>query len=574
MNVIFKSIEINNFLSLGKDIKVDLDDRGFVLVNGINLESEKSKSNGSGKSSIFDAIFWTITGETTRGASEVVNEKSKEGCFCKLELSVDESSYIIERYKSHKECGNSVRFFENDELISDQTKKSQEMINRLIPTMSTEILGSIVLLGQGLPYKFSSLSPIRRKELLETMSGSSSQIEKFKYQLDLVESEFVREDSEVKSRINKINSEMMSNQRLIDYINESRKVSTEEILDQIKTLESQTEIRNKSIVDLKKSYEVEGERLSQIKTIYDNLNLYIQEVKVNFNQLVNEINQIGTGVCPTCNRPYDDYEELQIKLKEKCNQKSDLETTLNNLNAKLAGVKSQLNAQTSKSDEILNQIRSQEYEAQTQSQRIVSLKESLKENKDTDEKLKKAEEDLKVKNVELFDENKVQEKVTEKISTISFIKRQLSRDFKGYVLSEVIEYLSNRAESYGNYLFDSHKIKIKLSGNKILVYIDDRLYDNLSGGERQRVDLCVQFALRDMLITTTGFSCNLLVLDEVFDNLDYQGSENLITLITSEFSDVNSVFTVTHHTDISVPYDTVITVTKDTDGISKVSENE
>ena len=168
--------------------------------------------------------------------------------------------------------------------------------------------------------------------------------------------------------------------------------------------------------------------------------------------------------------------------------------------------------------------------------------------------------------------NKEQEVVSNYLTTVQFLKRQVSRDFKGYVLEEVIKFLSMRAESYGNYLFDSRKIKVSLSGNKILIYIGDRLYENLSGGERQRIDLCVQFALRDMLMTTTGFSCNLLVLDEAFDNLDSQGSDNLISLVTTEFSDVNSVFTVTHHTDISIPYDSMITVTKNSNGISEVGE--
>jgi len=77
MNILFKNIEIHNFLSLG-DVSLDLNECGFVLVKGHNEEGSVIQSNGSGKSALFDAIFWTITGETLRGSDSVINEKSND----------------------------------------------------------------------------------------------------------------------------------------------------------------------------------------------------------------------------------------------------------------------------------------------------------------------------------------------------------------------------------------------------------------------------------------------------------------------------------------------------------------
>lgn len=67
-----------------------------------------------------------------------------------------------------------------------------------------------------------------------------------------------------------------------------------------------------------------------------------------------------------------------------------------------------------------------------------------------------------------------------------------------------------------------------------------------------------------------GFSCNILVLDEVFDNLDELGCENLINLITTELKDIQSVFIITHHNDIQIPYDDKITIVKDGFGVSTI----
>ena len=80
----------------------------------------------------------------------------------------------------------------------------------------------------------------------------------------------------------------------------------------------------------------------------------------------------------------------------------------------------------------------------------------------------------------------------------------------------------------------------------------------------------VQFALRDLLSVTSGFTCNFLVLDEAFDNLDAQGTSSLVNLVTSEFSDVESVFIVTHHSQISIPYDKEICIVKNSSGVSSV----
>lgn len=572
MNVIFESIKINNFLSLGENIDIDLNDKGFVLVKGINQESNKSKSNGAGKSSIFDAIFWTITGETLRGTSDVVNEKSNCGCYCSLKFSVDSDSYEIVRYKSHPDYGNTTYFYVNDLIVSDQTKKSQEMINKTIPVMSSEILGSIVLLGQGLPYKFSSLSPIRRKDLLETLSGSSSQIEKLKYQLDVVESEYVSQDTEIKSKVNQCRGALDGNERILEFLTESRKISSEEIVSQINNYISNRVKMTEDLEKLKEQLKLEEVKYNDLRKVYDSLGQFITKTSVELDQVKNEINSYGSGICPTCNRPYDNYEELQKLLRDSTARYNNVEVTLNSLNAKMVGVRSQLDRQMMICQDIRNQCNSIEGRIQIESQESDNCTKALEESKEVDTKISNSENEIKSLRVQLYDLNKEQEVVSNYLTTVQFLKRQVSRDFKGYVLEEVIKFLSMRAESYGNYLFDSRKIKVSLSGNKILIYIGDRLYENLSGGERQRIDLCVQFALRDMLMTTTGFSCNLLVLDEAFDNLDSQGSDNLISLVTTEFSDVNSVFTVTHHTDISIPYDSMITVTKNSNGISEVGE--
>ena len=67
MKLKFHNIYINNFLSIG-EANVNLEDKGYCLITGINNNpNDAAKSNGSGKSSIMEAICWAFTGETIRG---------------------------------------------------------------------------------------------------------------------------------------------------------------------------------------------------------------------------------------------------------------------------------------------------------------------------------------------------------------------------------------------------------------------------------------------------------------------------------------------------------------------------
>ena len=99
----------------------------------------------------------------------------------------------------------------------------------------------------------------------------------------------------------------------------------------------------------------------------------------------------------------------------------------------------------------------------------------------------------------------------------------------------------------------------------------DKEYECLSGGEKQKVDLIIQFAIKKLLTEYYSINTNLIVLDEIFDNLDIVGCNKVIDLITAELGDVSSVFIVSHRQDLQIPYDRLITIVKNPDGISSIS---
>ena len=73
-----------------------------------------------------------------------------------------------------------------------------------------------------------------------------------------------------------------------------------------------------------------------------------------------------------------------------------------------------------------------------------------------------------------------------------------------------------------------------------------------------------------MLSRYLDFSSNILVLDEIFDNLDEVGCQKVLNLISNKLVDIESIFIITHHTDISIPYDNELVIVKGKDNIGRV----
>lgn len=98
MNITFKTIKLHNFMSF-TDAFITLNVPGYILVSGENNNTaDNTSSNGSGKSSLWEAIIYALTGTTQRGigSKSVLRQGSKEG-YVELTLDIDGDEYIIKR---------------------------------------------------------------------------------------------------------------------------------------------------------------------------------------------------------------------------------------------------------------------------------------------------------------------------------------------------------------------------------------------------------------------------------------------------------------------------------------------
>ena len=92
------------------------------LVAGMNLTDATSESNGSGKSSLLDAICWVIFKKTTKEKDPSFNFEGN--CWVTLTANINKKTYEVTRYYKHSVHGTSVRVLEDGIDVSMRKKVS------------------------------------------------------------------------------------------------------------------------------------------------------------------------------------------------------------------------------------------------------------------------------------------------------------------------------------------------------------------------------------------------------------------------------------------------------------------
>ena len=600
-----------------ENAELNLGNQGFALVSGINNNRDDlAKSNGSGKSSIWESIIWCLTGETVRGTKQVSNKCTNDGALVELEFSIDSNIYRILRAKDNKKFGTNLKIFVNGEDKSGKgIRDGERILAEILPDLTPELLGSVIILGQGLPQRFTNNTPSGRKEVLEKLSKSDFMIEDIKIKLSNRKTFLNLELRKYEDIILSLESKKSAIQ---DQLNKDEVFLQEQPKIDFKTryldLENNITTLKASIFNYEntlKESEIQGKEISERYNKFDldfkdfqlkNANEYSEKIdpivkermhnQFKITQLTNDINKAKSikDICPTCGQKLHNVHKIDTTEMEK--EVFELSKLNENLNNQVQALKKE---SCDKEDEFkkLQDKERQIIKEQLDNARL-EYKNFLKSRDIEINELHRFELELEnLKNIEtrlkfIIDNINNYKNELEQISQnilYNIIERDnlktrldlvnkmttiATRDFRGVLLSEIISFINIKSKEYSREIFETDKIDFKLNGNNIDISYCGKQYENLSGGEKQKIDLIVQFSIRDMLSKFLNFSSNILVLDEIFDNLDNIGCQKVLDLISNKLIDVSSIFIVTHHRDIEIPSDNEIIVIKDDKGISKV----
>lgn len=622
MKIIFTKIKIENFLSIGT-AEIDLANRGYCLINGINKNpTDLAKSNGSGKSSIMEAICYALTGETIRGVKDVVNMFREGGTAVELTFTVDTDEYTIIRYKDHKKFKTDLKIFVNGQDKSGKgIRDSQKLLESYLPDLTSSLVGSVILLGQGLPQRFTNNTPSGRKEVLEKLSKSDFMIDDLKHRLTerkiYLNSELRKAEDNllaIQSKVTTLNNQIVEAKNRLNTMEDP---STYEDLinrsiERINYIDTKLEELRTQLREYRSSQEkLQSEKTSILSTILEdekfaneeylnvkyNADNELSSINLECKKLTEEIRKLKNvkDTCPTCGRKFDnvfipDTTELELDLENKLKLKSEAEDKLKSIQSRNIEIKNEFNlrkkAATEEIDSTLiecqahiqsleRSIASQQSERNSE-QNALSKCQSLKATYQATvdgihNTISNNEKEILELNTNSVYYNDSKITYTNRLEIINKFITITNRDFRGYLLKNVIEFIDRKAKEYCQDIFGTDLITFTLEGNNIDIKYCNKQYEVLSGGEQQKVNLIVQFAIRDMLCQFLDFRCNILALDEIFDNLDSIGCDKVIDLISKKLNDVESVFIISHHTDLAIPSDSIITITKYADGVSVIS---
>lgn len=161
---------INNFLSFGTDVVVDFTKTNPpVLIQGVT--SALDKSNGAGKSSMFEAFYWALSGKLIRGitATEVIRKGAKT---CTVLATFSFNSKEIQVIRTYSESRKHVVI--NVDGLVEEFHDSKQGTQRLFEILgiTPEILSLVCFLGKKFQ-TFSSLRPSERADLIDVLAQGS-----------------------------------------------------------------------------------------------------------------------------------------------------------------------------------------------------------------------------------------------------------------------------------------------------------------------------------------------------------------------------------------------------------------
>jgi len=171
----FISVEIKNFGTLS-EAKVELSDRGLVLVQGENNHNPSADSNGAGKSTVFEAISWCLYGKTAKGQTgdAVINRKTKKNCSVSLLLDDDGIEYRISRGRKDNIYKSNVHVIRDNGTATDLTKGTDKLTQEVVEQVlgcSYEVFIGAVYAGQEKMPDLPSMTDGKLKVLIEEAAG-------------------------------------------------------------------------------------------------------------------------------------------------------------------------------------------------------------------------------------------------------------------------------------------------------------------------------------------------------------------------------------------------------------------
>ena len=547
--IIFRNLRWKNFLSTGNFFsELNLDSNNTTLIVG---------SNGSGKSTMLDALCFVLFGKPFRNINkgQLVNTINQKDCTVEIEFDTGNKSYKIVR-------GIKPNVFEiycNGHLVNQDAavKDYQEHLEKFILKLNYKSFTQIVLLGSASFTPFMQLSASDRRSIIEDLldiqifSRMNSVLkDKFlllkekhsqsKYAVDL-KSEKIQYQIQFIDSLNKNNATQIQSKQQDIANTQHLIVESETRCTTLQTSLSELciQISDKSKVDAK---------LSKFTTLHQSLKKTHKKVDSDIEFYHNNDD------CPTCKQAIgNDYklhivEERNKKLVEVDDALSKVKTELDNVNGRLAKIE-----EISEQIQTLNsQLTFEQSEIKVNQRHIDNINKEIVRLNSVKDDVNAEQEKLATLTTELAEleseikviaEERLYYEIATNLLKDTGIKTKIIRQYIPVINKLVNKYLASLDFFVNFNLDESFKETIKSR------HRDDFTYASFSEGEKQRIDMALMLTWRAVAKLKNSASTNILILDEIFDSsLDTNGTEDLMKILN--MLEGSNLFVISHKGDI------------------------
>ena len=545
----FKSVQWKNFLSTGNSPnKVLLNRSQTTLIIG---------KNGEGKSTILDALCFSLFGKPFRNINkgQLVNSINGKGCSVEIEFDINGKEYkIIRGIKP-----NVFEIWQDGEMINQDaaSRDYQKILEQQILKLNYKTFTQVVILGSASFVPFMQLPTTQRREVIEdildirifsTMNSLlKERVQETKDAIIKIENEIATAKTKVDSQTQIIKTISEAKTSAIESIGAKISANSTEILStegeiesiilEINTLKASINDKENVSEDIDKAKSIRSKLLQKIETCEHNTEFFSEH-----------------DVCPSCNQDIaEQYKEsiikdLNDKLLEQNGKVSELETILSNLNEKLSDI-----------NKIQSEITSKNIELSTRNSTITLLNKQIKEMQieidsaktDTtniDEEKTKLKDLAKEAIGKIGQKTQLQEQRNlEDVANILLkdtgIKTAIIREYLP-IMNKLINKYLQAMDAYIHFELDeafNESVKSR--------FRDDFTYASFSEGEKMRIDLAILFTWRQIAKMKNSVNTNLLLLDEIFDSsLDTAGTDYFLNLM-NQFGDNTNIFVISHKGD-------------------------
>ncbi len=561
--ITFKKVRWKNFMSTGNVFsEVDLQRSRTNLIVG---------TNGSGKSTILDALTFSLFGKPFRKISKsmLVNSVNEKDTMVEIEFSIGKSEYkIIRGIKPNK-----FEIYCNDQKWNEESKvvDQQKNLEQNVLKMNFKSFTQIVVLGSSTFVPFMRLPGAQRREIIEdildiqvfsVMNGklkdkireNREEIKDLDYQIHLLEEKIELQKNYMLELKKKADAEIdKKKEKIVEFLNDEKKSNEE-----INTLTLRIGKINEEMSDYIKS----SDRLKQLNTILIKLNTKLNSCKKEHKFFEDH------DECPTC---HQDLEKnfvfamtgaLETKIKDMDSGYEELQTAIkaeeerNEKFVTLSGQVNELNTKVSTTNYQLMTIRNSVKEIEEEIKEIEGSTPDKKAEYNKLEGLLGEKKQVKQAYIETKKESDVLNVATSLLKD-SGIKTRIIKTYLP-TMNKLINQFLQDMDFYVNFTLDENFDETIKSR-----YRDVFTYESFSEGEKARIDIALLLTWRSIAKLKNSVDTNLLILDEIFDgSLDQSGTSDLGWILRN-FDDNTNVFVISHKSILDDKFDRTITVSKE-----------